>query len=140
MRYASELPDFNVLEGKKVFTITGGGRTFDEYSVHQVEMLVKLTNSKAERVEVKRQNGGKMQICTVYMENGDIGNLIYAPSYGFTVTGQDEKSNGLTKNMSGDFFACLIDDILGFYETGKCSFESWQTLECMRIREMLLNA
>ena len=103
-------------------------------------MLVKLTNSKAEKVEVKNQNGGKMRICTVYMENGDIGNLIYAPSYGFTVTGQDENGKSITINMSGDFFACLIDDILGFYETGVCSFESRQTLECMRIREMLLKA
>ena len=140
LRYAGELPEFDVLEGKKFFTITGGGRSFEEYSVHQIEMLVKLTDSKAQSVEVKRQNGGKMQLCTVYMENGDIGNLIYAPSYGFTVTGQDENGHYITKNMSGDFFARLIDDILGFYETGKCSFESRQTLECMRIREMLLNA
>lgn len=141
LRYASELPLFDELKGKKVFTITGGGRSFEEYSVHQIEMLVKLTNSKAQRVEVKNQNGGKMRICTVYMENGDIGNLIYAPSYGFTVSGQDDgEGKGITKSMSGDFFACLIDDILNFYETGECSFESWQTLECMRIRQMLLEA
>ena len=139
LRYATELDVFNDLSGKKVFTITGGGRTFEEYSVHQIEMLVKLTDSKCEKVEVKRQNGVNTIICIVYMENGDIGNLIYAPTFGFSVTGQDEKS-GFTKPVSSDFFGGLIEDILKFYETGKSSCEPWQTLECMRIREMLLNA
>lgn len=140
LRYASELSDFNDLKGKKVFTITGGGSSFEEYSVHQIEMLVKLTDSKCTDVEVKRQNGGRTILNTVYFENGDVGNLIYAPSFGFIVTGQDETSSGLTRIIGGGYFDSLIEDILNFYETGKQSFDIRQTLECMKIREMLLKA
>lgn len=140
LRYASELSAFECLGKNKVFVISGSGRTFDEYSVHQIEMLVKLTNSKCTKVEVKRQNGVNTIINTVYMENGDIGNLIYTPSMPFLVSGQDEATPGLAKLIGGGYFDGLIEDILNFYETGKCSFEPWQTLECMKIREMLLNA
>ena len=136
LRYANELSEFSVLGKNKVFTITGGGRTFDEYSVHQIEMLVKLTNSKA--VEFEAKNQGFTTICTVKFENGDIGNLIHAPSLGFAVTGNDESNKGITRAMGGNFFDSLIEDILTFYETGKISFDSAQTLECMRIREELL--
>lgn len=140
LRYAKELDEFEKLGKNRVFIITGGGGSFEEYCVHQIEMLVKLTDSKAKNVEVRTQNGGKTVLCTVYFENGDIGNLTYAPSLGFTVSGQDESSNGFTRGMSDGYFQSLIEDIINFYETGKASFEPWQTLECMRIREMLLKA
>lgn len=141
LRYAKELKEFEEKLGtNRVFIITGGGGSFEEYCIHQIEMLVRLTDSKAEKVEVKRQNGGKAVFCTVYFENGDIGNLTYAPSLGFTVSGQDEKFNGFTRAMTDGYFQNLIEDIINFYETGKASFDPAQTLECMRIREMLINA
>lgn len=140
LRYAKELSDFSVLGKNKVFFISGCGSSFEEYSVHQVEMLIKLTNSKCTKVEATKQNGDKTMFCTVYFENGDIGNLVYAPTLPFMVSGQDETKPGLTRTIASGYFDGLIEDIVNFYETGNLSFEAWQTLECMKIREMLLNA
>ncbi len=138
LRYATELEAFSGLGEEKSFVITGGGSNFDEYIVHQVEMLLCLTQSTAVSAQV--QSFGKTKISTVRFENGDVGNLIYSPALSFTVNGSDKNSNGLTKQVTSDFFKLLMKDIVNFFETGKKSFDGKQTLECMRIREMLIKA
>lgn len=129
LRFATELQEF---ESKKNISITGGGRSFNEYIIHQIEMLVKLMGIGADEVKVSNNNADRT--CTVKYKNGETAVLNYSPTNAFTVT-----ADGIKKDVNSDYFKILLDNILIFFNNGTLPFESAQTLEVIAIRDALLN-
>lgn len=135
LRYAAELDE--MADACSVIT-TGGGRSADEYIVHQIEMIVKLLGCDAKAVKCEAQGAQRIfRIC--YGESG-AATAIYDPSMPFAVTA--EMGDGATKTLpvTSDFFRVLMEKILCFYETGKTDFDRAQTLAVMKLRERLLQA
>lgn len=128
LRYATELCEFN---NKKDISITGGGRSFNEYIIHQIEMLVKLMGIGAD--EVKVSNIDANRVCTIKYKNGETAALNYSPTNAFTVT-----ADGVKREINSDYFKILLDNILNFFTYGALPFESLQTLEVIAIRDALL--
>lgn len=124
LRYATEL---DALVGVSGATTTGGGSSIEEYIIHQAEMLVKLTDSEPLAVRVEQQ--GEQYLCSVEMEGGKRGSMLFAPGAPFGVY-----TGGYTP-ISSDFFARLIADMLGFFDGAQPSFDTAQTLKVMKIRE-----
>ena len=134
LRYASEL---DALVGSDKIIVTGGGGNFEEYIIHQIEPAVKVLRAKATSVRAQMQ--GKQVVCSVEFEGGKQATLCYGEAMPFTVcTEKDGKSAYAALNS--DYFRALIADILRFYETGKVSFDTQETLEVMRIREALIKS
>ena len=133
LRYAEELQE---LTDTSKLIITGGGGNLPEYLVHQVEMAVLLLNDPAEQAEVRCQGG--QVFCHVTTRHGKEVTFLYAPKMPFTLTAEAADGTPLYRAVKSDYFRNLIADILRFYETGKPSFDSAQTLEVMRIRDMIL--
>lgn len=129
LRFATELQEF---ESKKNISITGGGRSFNEYIIHQIEMLVKLMGIGADEVKVSNNNADRT--CTVKYKNGETAVLNYSSANAFTVT-----ADGIKKDVNSDYFKILLDNILIFFNNGTLPFESAQTLEVIAIRDALLN-
>lgn len=129
LRFATELQEF---ESKKNISITGGGRSFNEYIIHQIEMLVKLMGIGADEVKVSNNNADRT--CTVKYKNGETAVLNYSPANAFTVT-----ADGVKKDVNSDYFKILLDNILNFFNNGTLPFDSAQTLEVIAIRDALLN-
>jgi hypothetical protein len=136
LRYASELNDYGA--GVNSVSVKGGGRCFDEYIVHQLEMLVKLMGIGAE--EVKVFPGGKQRMCVVKYADGRCGFLHYASSNAFHITVEDTEGNSDSRSIDSAYFLDMLESILKFFESGELPFAKEQTLEVMGIRDALLKA
>ena len=138
LRYADELEYYGTLSDVKSVIITGPGGSFEEYIIHQVEMLVKICQKKP--VKCKVETVGLTSEGTVMYEDGTRAKLIYSPRYPFTVYADDGVESGEQKPVVSGYFTTLMEEILKFFETGDLPFDSQQTLDCMKIREALITA
>ena len=132
LRYGTELDD--LVGGDAVIT-KGGGSNIDEYIIHQIEMLVKLIAAKPTAVRVEAQ--GKQYVCSVEFAGGKKGTMLFASSFPFEIN-VEKNGETVTKNVSSDFFKLLLADILRFYNSGKTSFDTKQTLDIIKIREAVV--
>lgn len=131
LRYADELDGF---VGAQRITVTGSGSNFDEYIIHLAEMTVKVLNARTEKVLVKTSDGVRYD-CTAIFEGGKEASIAFSPNLPYAI-GTDSADTEITS----PFFNGLISDILRFYGSGVSSFDSDQTLEVMRLRELLIKA
>ena len=136
LRYAEELPYYDTLKDVKSAIITGPGGSFEEYIIHQVEMLVNICKKKP--VKAKVETVGLTSEGTVMYEDGSRAKLIYSPRYPFTVYADDGVESGEQKPIVSGYFPALMENILKFFDTGVLPFDSQQTLDCMNIREALI--
>ena len=134
LRYADEIKDFS--DCVKA-TTTGGGGNFEEYIIHQIEMVVKTVGTDLVRAKtVKTENGNT---CTVEFKNKKTAEMNYAPSFGFTIKlEKDGKENDL--KITSDFFKNLMKKIILFFENGDVDFEKEQTLAVMKLREAVIES
>lgn len=130
LRYASELDG---LEGARNVATTGGGRTIEEYIIHQTEMVVKLTDAYPTDVSVEKSGEG--YICRAELEGGKSAVMTFSPELPFTA-----EADGIKRDVNSAFFNVLLADILRFYNTGEASFDTEQTLKVMKLREAVINA
>ena len=119
-------------------TTTGGGRSFKEYSIHQIEMEVVALGLGAS--SVTRIPGCATELYSVRYADGIRSALLtYHPQADFTLTafgdGRVDGAPGAT-NM----FPHLIDAMLEFYATGVSLVPEEETIEVAAIREAALKA
>jgi hypothetical protein len=136
LRYAEELETpYDCLE----IITTGGGSNLPEYIVHQAEIVVKKLGGGAERIKAESY-GSKTYLHVTYPDERSAA-MIYAPKLPFTVSMWGGEG---TKNISGEirssYFVKLIEDMVGFFETQRFSFDGKETLEVMRLREGAIRA
>ena len=129
LRYASEIAnDKNVKS-----TITyGGGSNYDEYIIHQVEMIVKTMGVGASKVMVKPD--GENLVTDIEFADGRKAQMNWG-KYGFKAI-----VDGVEKNIESDFFATLMTKIISFFEGNDSDFSGEETLEVMKIRETAILA
>ena len=133
LRYATEL---KAIKNAKNLISTGGGKSVDEYIVHQIEQLTVLFGIGA--ASVKAESQGDQRLISVSYSDGRKATLIFAPALPFTVC-YDGDTVGYTP-LTSPFFSGLIADIVGFFESGKCYPKMEETLEIMKIREAAVKA
>ena len=134
LRYAEELDQ---LKGSRAIVTLGGGASVEEYIIHQVEMAVKVAQSKATKIRVENQD--EQYFIRVIFEDGKQATMIFA-NMSFAMAGQSAVGGSNFLMMESPFFMNLMKDILRFFNTGEVSFPAWETLEVMRIREAIVNA
>ena len=119
-------------------TATGGGKSFEIYSIHQIEMEVAALGVGA--CSVTRLPGCSTELYAVRYADGVRSALLtYNPGADFTLTvfGEDRvaKVPGAT-----DMFPHLIDAMLDFYATGVSLVPEAETIEVAAIREAAMKA
>ncbi|MBQ9801807.1 MAG: hypothetical protein IJW51_01885 [Clostridia bacterium] len=136
LRYAQELADY-AEDALSVLT-TGGGADMEEYIIHQIEMVVKCLGCGAARVQYSK-HADREQAEVIY-EDGRHATMLFCPCLPFSLT--VAKGTGTSKHfpIKSAFFQRMIGAIIRFFETGETPFEPTQTLEIMRIREVVLHA
>lgn len=135
LRYAEELKDVHA--PLKAAT-TGGGRSLEEYIIHQAEILVRVMDGKAVRMRVEPINVAPIKggyDCLITYEDGRCAEMFYAPDQGFSIKAEAADGTLVDRKITSDYFKLLIGDILTFFSTGEPPFDPAQTLEVMRIRE-----
>ena len=135
LRYAEELADKSGYE--RIIT-TGGGSNAPEYIIHQIEMAVKMLGVGA--TDVKAAKKGDEIVFDVIYPDSRSATMIYGSGFGFSAYLSGGANKPAELKMQSDFFAGLIKSMLEFFATGKLPFDSAQTLEVMKIREMAIKA
>lgn len=141
LRYGEEFVAMRKRFGQKRpvhVTATGGGRSFGEYSIHQIEMVVVALGLGAR--SVVRLPGCATELYSVRYADGVRSALLtYNPKADFTLTafGEDrvDGAPGAT-NM----FPHLIDAMLEFFATGASLVPEAETIEVAAIREAAIKA
>lgn len=134
LRYATELDGWDDL---KALLILGGGTNFDEYIIHQLEMLVKLyKNMPAKRVRVESQ--GDQFVGRVEFVDGRVATLIFSIAFGYSLCFDKGGFDTKFVHVTSDTFSGLIADLVHFYKTGEVSFDTEQTLSVMKLREAMI--
>jgi len=113
------------------FAVTrGGGSSFEEYSIHQVEMVVSLLGTGATRV----MQCGAGATNHMIIEYGDDRRaaITLNSRFPFTIAACGEKDNVVLNTMS-DFFPNLIAAMLDFFATGVSPINCSETIEISAI-------
>lgn len=135
LRYADELKD---LEHCRAIITTGGGSNYDEYIIHQIEIAVKTVGEKPKAVRTETQ--GDQILSSIRFKNGAKAQLLFAPSYPFTLNAEDQNGESVYRTVESDFFKTLTEDILNFFENGTVPFPPSETLDVMQIRSALIES
>ena len=134
LRYADEIKGFS---NCKIAVTTGGGGNFEEYIIHQVEMVVKTVG--VDVIRAKTESYEDSDVCTVEFAGGKVAKMKYSPKFGFSINlTQNENVSELPINS--DFFRTLIEKIILFFENGEIDFNKEQTLAVMAIREAVIKS
>ena len=131
LRYSTELEAF---KGVSRVCTSGSGSNFEEYIIHQAEMVVKLLCSAPIGVIVEK-TGDNEYVCEASFEGGGSATISYSPTMPFAI-GKDFPN----VEIVSDYFAALMVDILRFFITSNPSFDREETLFVMKLREALIRA
>lgn len=133
LRYATEL---DATDAPDSILVTGGGSNLPEYFIHLGEMVVKKMGAVR---SVKATKNGTQWIIQAGTESGKDAAMIYGAAMPYGVyMAKDGKE--VWKSIRSPFFDGLIADMLSFFETGKTSFDTKETLEVMKLRDAVLKA
>ena len=137
LRYATELNDVKVVAN---MVTTGGGRTLDEYAVHQCEMIVKKIGTDVKSVVADIQ--GTQVVAKIAFESGKSATLVYGVNFPFTVYMEagEGPADERWARVSSPFFKALIADMVNFFETGDISFDVNETKAVIKLVETVLKA
>lgn len=131
LRYSHEIENINKANKVEVF---GGGRSFEEYIIHQAEMLIKMMGTNIASVQVSSIDN--VDKCEIKFVDGRIGYLSFSPHYDFAFKVDEQE----TIKIQSEFFVNLIRKILIFFETGEIDFAKDQTLAAMSLIESLIKS
>lgn len=141
LRYGQELIDAlntTFAEEKPAFVTTfGGGSSFQEYSIHQIEMIVTAMGVGAK--SVTRVNCSGCSHFHVEYADGIRGAAMTYGNFGFSSV-LNGKSGSAFLLQGSQMFENLLDRILEFYTTGISPIEKAETIEVAAIREAALKA
>ncbi|MBR4956386.1 MAG: Gfo/Idh/MocA family oxidoreductase [Lentisphaeria bacterium] len=120
-----------------VMTTTGGGRSFEEYAIHQAEMIVSVMGTGIDAV--MQCGSGKTQHCVVRYKDGRRAAMTLNPSSPFTVAVYTpEKTETIT--TMGDFFPNLLASILDFFADGNLPVDRKETIEIAALLRTAIDA
>lgn len=136
LRYGEELTAALAEHKFNYISTFGGGRTFNEYSIHQIEMIVATLGTGA--VSVERIGDCDTPHYIVRYADGRGASMTYG-SFGFSavLTGKDCCAFPLEGTRMFDH---LLENILDFYKTGISPIPPEETIEVAAIREAALKA
>jgi len=136
LRFAKEIADLKA--NKEVtdirFVSTRGPGQFSNYAIHQIEMIVTLMGPGAKRLMHCGIEGVPVIIIDYETKRRTMLSLL--AGHPFQVSLQYGEGKGIhIPEVKGGFFQSFIEEMLGFFETGKPVVPKEETLEVMAILE-----
>ena len=131
LRYATELSG---MQARERVDICGGGRTMEEYVIHQIEMLTLLSGGEPVFAEACVTEG--KTTVTLGLSDGITASLTHSPELAFSVSTDGKEAVEITSS----FFNGLIREMVRFLDTGVLPFDPNETLRAMRLRDAALLA
>ena len=113
-------------EQVKMVGVTGGGGSYWEYCIHQLEMVTTLMGVGAKRL--MQTSAGRNKHVVIEFTDGRMAHITYGENmpYQFVVAGDTTQ---VAVNQCSDFFPILLDTILEFFKTGVVPVPKEETIE-----------
>ena len=126
LRFSTELDAYRNKPGTTYMETTGGGRSFWEYSIHQIEMIVSVLGTGAKRI--MQCGANDVEHMVIQYEDDRRASVTYTPNAPFT-TRLVHEGKMIVNPQCSDFFPILLSEILDFLATGKSPIDTAQTIE-----------
>ena len=126
LRFSTELDAYRNKPGTTYMETTGGGRSFWEYSIHQLEMIVSVLGTGAKRI--MQCGANDVEHMVIQYEDDRRASVTYTPNAPFT-TRLVHEGKMIVNPQCSDFFPILLSEILDFFATGKSPIDTAQTIE-----------
>lgn len=136
LRFAEEFsgyPNDLVNRASLEYTATLGPGRFENYSVHQLEMIVSLMGSGVNRI--KSLSAAHARSLVLEYADGRRASMLQVQDAPFQASLQLSSGEGIFIGQCSDIFPRLIHGILDFFETGRPPVPREETLEIMALIE-----
>lgn len=130
LRFGTELATFD--KDAIAHIHTEGPGNFDNYSIHQIEPIVSLADSKPLRV-VSIGTPANPAL-SIEFENGIIADLFQCNEYSYYTNVVNKDGSVVRVQTVSDFFGNFIDALIEFFDTGVVPVPHSQTISVMSIR------
>lgn len=137
LRFSSELDGIDTKKIAKIYS--EGPGTYEVYSIHQIEPVIKLMGCRVKRVMglgslkhpsllIEFEDGRLAQI-QQYSEDGD-----------FRITLCDKDNEAIHCPIESDFFGLFIKNLIAFFDTGIIPVPHEQTVDVISVRDTGMKA
>ncbi len=120
-----------------VMNTRGGGRSFEEYAIHQAEMIVSVMGTGI--ADVMQCGHGRTQHCVIRYQDGRRAAMTLNPGSPFSVAVYTQDKTETISEM-GDFFPNLLASILDFFATGSTPVDRKETIEIASLLRTAIDA
>ena len=130
LRFSSELKDVKKDAIHRIYS--EGPGTYEIYSIHQIEPIVSLMESRAEAVMFTGEKSHPSMI--IKFEDGRYAQM-YQTAVGFKITTADGENMAEEIKIESDYFSLFISAMIEFFDTGIEPVSPEQTIDVIAIRE-----
>ena len=131
LRFSSELKD---IDKKSIYKIySEGPGTYELYSIHPMESIVCLMESRAKHVMFTGECGHPSMI--IRFEDGRYAQMYQTKCSPFRITVENQENESNTVTIESDYFHMFIEELVEFFDTGAVPVPPEQTIDIMAIIE-----
>ncbi len=132
LRFSDEVQS---IDKEKIHTIySRGGGTYHMYSIHQIEPIVVLLGAEPKRVMFTGADE-EHPAMIVEFKSGKRAHMYQADWPAFEIVTVDENNKYEAKEVTSDFFANFIKEVVQFFNTGVVPVKKEETIAVAAIRE-----
>ena len=126
LRFCNEVHSGKLQEMKPIICNTlGGGRSFPEYAIHQLEMIVAVMGTDVKGIEL---TGDAKKLSLALMYGGDrLATATYATYFPFAISAASEKESVVYPKATG-YWETFVEELLAYFATGISPIPVEQTL------------
>ncbi len=138
LRFADELKDIDRSDIKKIYC--EGPGLFDQYSIHQIEQIVALMDTPAEKVMFTGEEAHPSMI--ISFKDGRLAQMYQRrdPAFSFRTSVVNSDNHAAVLQIRSDFFRLFVEELIRFFETGEVKVPHSQTVDVIAIRAAGLRA
>lgn len=136
LRFSSELKSINKQEIYRIYS--EGPGTYEMYSIHQIEPIVYLMESRAKRVMFLGESEHPSMV--IQFADGRCAQMYQTKISPFRITAENSDNEGSIFEIKSDYFRLFIEAMVEFFDTGRIPVPNEQTVDVIAIREAGIKA
>jgi len=136
LRFSTELKEIDKASVHRIYS--EGPGTYDMYSIHQIEPIVCLMESRAKEVMFIGEKDHPSML--IRFEDGRIAEMHQSGGLPFRIVADNAENKSKVCEIQSDYFMLFIEALVQFFDTGIVPVPNTQTIDVIAIREAGIKA